>query len=158
MLAIDPGVRGLVYRRERLRIGAIEIVGWLLILAVLHAITVAIFRLPGTDAFRLGGYPRPQGWLQLLDLTFGIALVAFHEELFFRRAMRAALARLGDGAAMIIVSAAFFGAYHWWGGPVQVCTTAAFGVIAMLFYRRSGALWPVVLAHYLTDLAAFMGV
>jgi hypothetical protein len=26
----------------------------------------------------------------------------------------------------------------------------------MLFYRRSGALWPVVLAHYLTDLYFFM--
>jgi hypothetical protein len=29
------------------------------------------------------------------------------------------------------------------------------GVLLMLFYRRSAALWPVVLGHYLTDIADF---
>jgi hypothetical protein len=29
------------------------------------------------------------------------------------------------------------------------------GVLLMLFYRRSAALWPVVLGHYLTDIVDF---
>jgi hypothetical protein len=29
------------------------------------------------------------------------------------------------------------------------------GVLLVLFYRRSAALWPVVLAHYLTDMVDF---
>jgi len=29
------------------------------------------------------------------------------------------------------------------------------GALFMLFYQRSGALWPVMLAHYLVDLYFF---
>jgi uncharacterized protein len=29
------------------------------------------------------------------------------------------------------------------------------GILLMLFYQRSMALWPVVLAHYLTDVIDF---
>ena len=29
------------------------------------------------------------------------------------------------------------------------------GILLMLFYRRSAALWPVVLGHYLTDVVDF---
>jgi predicted Abi (CAAX) family protease len=30
-----------------------------------------------------------------------------------------------------------------------------FGLFAMLLYRRSGALWPIVVIHYLADLWYF---
>jgi hypothetical protein len=29
------------------------------------------------------------------------------------------------------------------------------GILLMVFYRRSAALWPVVTAHYLTDVVDF---
>ena len=38
------------------------------------------------------------------------------------------------------------------GGMVEA---AMMGVLLMLFFRRSGALWPVVLGHYLTNIVDF---
>jgi membrane protease YdiL (CAAX protease family) len=48
-----------------------------------------------------------------------------------------------------------FGAYHWWTGIGNIIEAVLVGVLLMLFYRRSAALWPVVLAHYLTDIVDF---
>jgi hypothetical protein len=48
-----------------------------------------------------------------------------------------------------------FGAYHWWTGIGNIVEAALIGVMLMLFYRRTAALWPVVLGHYLTDIADF---
>jgi membrane protease YdiL (CAAX protease family) len=83
-------------------------------------------------------------------------LVALHEEIVFRRAMRLALSGLGDGRAMILVSGVLFGAYHWWTGVPNMIFAAVFGLVAMQVYRRSGALWPIVIIHYLTDLWFFL--
>src|SRR6516164_580027 len=50
------------------------------------------------------------------------------------------------------LTAVLFGAYHWWTGVGNIIEALLMGVLLMLFYRRSSALWPVVLAHYLTDV------
>jgi hypothetical protein len=51
----------------------------------------------------LGGYFRTSGWLRLLDLTFGLALVAFSEEIVFRRSSRQLLRpHLGDGYRLVL--------------------------------------------------------
>jgi membrane protease YdiL (CAAX protease family) len=39
---------------------------------------------------------------------------------------------------------------HW-----DVLAVILMGALLMLFYQRSGALWPAVLAHYLADMVAF---
>ncbi|HVO01036.1 MAG TPA: CPBP family intramembrane glutamic endopeptidase [Candidatus Cybelea sp.] len=156
ILAVPPAMRRLVYAREWRETGMIETVFWILIVGLFIWVTDCFQPLwalvPDTS---LGGYPASQGGLRLLDLTFGLALVAVHEELLFRRAMRIALSGLGDGRTMILVSAALFGAYHWWRGIPTVFYAALFGLVAMLLYRRTGVLWPLVLLHYLTDLAYF---
>ena len=36
----------------------------------------------------LGVYPQPSGWLYFVDVVFGIALVAYSEEIVFRRCAR----------------------------------------------------------------------
>jgi uncharacterized protein len=155
VLAINSAVRRLIYRREKRRIGWVGIVGYLLLFAVFQ-VAAARFRWVFADeALALGHYPLPSGALHLFDMSFGIALVAIQEELYFRRAMRKALSGLGDGRVMIATSAAIFALYHWWTGWPNVLANFVFGLIAMSFYRRSGAIWPVMLAHYLVDLAAF---
>jgi uncharacterized protein len=57
---------------------------------------------------------------------------------------------LNNGYALLVVTSLLFGAYHWW-----TVEALSIGVLLMLFYRRSAALWPVVLAHYLTDIVDF---
>jgi membrane protease YdiL (CAAX protease family) len=104
----------------------------------------------------LGRYPSPHGWLRLVDLTFGLALVTLSEEIVFRRYARHMLLRhLGDGPLLVLATSLLFGAYHWWTGLGNMISVSIVGALFMLFYQRSGALWPVVLAHYLVDLYFF---
>jgi membrane protease YdiL (CAAX protease family) len=104
----------------------------------------------------LGAYPQPNGWLYFVDVTFGIALVAYSEEIVFRRCARHTFQiYLGDGYALIVVTSLLFGAYHWWTGVGNIVEASLMGILLMLFYRRSAALWPAVLGHYLTDIVNF---
>jgi len=110
--------------------------------------------IPGTA---LGLYPVPHGWLYAFDLVVGLALVAYHEEILFRRVARHVCQTwLGDGLAMIVATSVLFAAYHWWSGIGNICSAFLLGVGLMFAYRRLGALWPVVLAHYFMDIAAFV--
>ena len=56
---------------------------------------------------------------------------------------------------LVVVTSLLFGAYHWWTGMGNIVEAVLIGVLLMLFYIRSAALWPVVLAHYLTDMVDF---
>jgi membrane protease YdiL (CAAX protease family) len=156
MLAANPVVRATVYRRERLKISLAIVINWgLLLIPILFATHVAgqlyAAYLP---ALRLGGYPRPDGCLLIFDLTFGVALIALHEEIVFRRAMRQALGAIGDGRKMAFISAILFGIFHWWTGIPNMILAGVFGYVAMRIYGRSGALWPLVIIHYFADLWA----
>jgi uncharacterized protein len=88
--------------------------------------------------------------------VLGIALVAVSEEVVFRRCARRVFEpHLGDGWILVFVTSLLFGAYHWWTGIGNVLEAALMGVLFMVFLQRSAALWPVVLSHYLTDIAGF---
>jgi uncharacterized protein len=158
LLALHPAVRSAVFRFQRPQVSIRVAVTWgLLFVPIMSALWLAGRIYAGfLPEFRLGSYPRPQGWLLFFDVTVGLALVAFHEEIFFRRAMSLALSKLGDGAAMILLSGVLFGAYHWWTGVPNMINAAGFGIAAMWIYRKIGALWPLVVIHYLTDLWYFI--
>jgi membrane protease YdiL (CAAX protease family) len=158
LLAIDPDVRAMAFRRERLQISLAIVINWGLLLIPIGwgAVIAGHIWTAFLPDMRLGFYPRPEGWLRIFDLTFGIALVAWHEEIVFRRAMRLALQGLGDGRAMILVSGVLFGAYHWWTGIPNMVFAGLFGLVFMRVYCRSGALWPIMVIHYLADFWAFI--
>jgi uncharacterized protein len=74
----------------------------------------------------------------------------------FRRCARHVLKiYMDDGNALVLVTSLLFGAYHWWTGVGNIIEAVMMGVLLMLFFRRSAALWPVVLGHYLTDIVDF---
>jgi membrane protease YdiL (CAAX protease family) len=159
VLWISPAARAIAFTPQRLNIGVAEAIAWALGLAGVYTIIDSPLRglidgmLPGTP---IGGYPTPHGFMHAIDVTFGLALVAFQEEIYFRRCARAVLRnRLGDGFGMIIATSLLFAAYHWWTGLGNVITAGLFGIGAMWLYRRTGALWPVIGSHYLADLIAF---
>lgn len=158
LLAAIPAARICVFRRVRCRIGKGELALWLLaaIGMTLLFVPVGDFLTGLLPDIRLGGYPRPDGVARFIDLTFGLALAATHEEVFFRRFARIAFRRLGDGAPMVIVTSVIFGLFHWWTGLPNMILTVIFGGFFMLFYRRARALWPVALAHYLVDFWVFL--
>jgi len=159
VLGAIPSARSVAFRWGRLRMAHWEITVWVVsIVLVDHYLCGWIRRtinaaLPATV---LGVYPKPLGWLYIVDVVFGIALVAYSEEIIFRRCARHLFQpRLSDGYALVIVTSILFGAYHWWTGVGNIVEAILIGVLLMLFYRRSAALWPVVLAHYLTDIVDF---
>ena len=158
ILAAIPAARAIAYRREKRRLSLLEIGAWIAGLALLGRLAQWPQRLINATfpATIIGGYPHPTGWLNVFDLIVGLALVAASEEIIFRRLLRtASQPYLGDGAFAILITSLIFGAYHWWSGIGNILLAATIGILFMVMYRRSDALWPVVLAHYLVDLIAF---
>jgi membrane protease YdiL (CAAX protease family) len=154
-----PSAREVAFANEPRRTEWLATLGWVLALVALYRL-VHVWIKPGVEMLvpgtKLGLYPDIRGMLRLFDTTLGLLLVAFSEETVFRRCARAVLRpHLGDGWAMVFVSALLFGSYHWWTGLPNIAAAFLFGVLAMLFYRRCAALWPVVVAHYLVDFDMF---
>ena len=159
ILAAIPSIRTAAFRREKIQIALWEAALWIAGLVLVdHYLGGWIRRtinaaLPATV---LGTYPRLNGWLYFVDVVFGIALVAYSEETVFRRcAGHIFKPYFGDSFGLVIVTSLLFGAYHWWTGVGNVVEAALMGVLLMLFLQRSVALWPVVLGHYLVDIADF---
>jgi uncharacterized protein len=159
MLAAIPSARTVAFRWERFRIARLEAALWIVGMVLAdHYLGGWVRRTINTalPATVLGTYPRLSGWLYIVDVVFGIALVAYSEEIVFRRCARHIFnIYMDDGYALVIVTSLLFGAYHWWTGVGNIVEAAMIGVLLMLFFRRSAALWPVVLGHYLTDIADF---
>ena len=89
-------------RAVRFYSAAVFVAGWSLRL-IRRTINSA---LPATV---LGRYPELHGSLQLFDLVFGLALVAYGEEVVFRRCARSACrGRIKDGWVLIVVSSLLF--------------------------------------------------
>jgi membrane protease YdiL (CAAX protease family) len=51
----------------------------------------------------------------------------------------------------VVISACLFGLIHLYQGPVSATWTAVFGLIMALYYLRFGRVFPLILAHYLTN-------
>jgi uncharacterized protein len=159
-LAVARPTRHIAFRTRRLRIGKGELVTWLFGAAALAALYgyEPLWRMAEASMpdIRLDFPPRTTGVLHFIDLTFGLMLVALHEEIFFRRVAWVVFRPLGDGIGMVALSSVMFGLFHWWTGLPNMLLATAAGVFLMLLYRRSGALWPTVLAHYLIDFWVFL--
>ena len=159
VLCAIPSARLVAFRAKRLRMSRWEAGIWVVgIVLVDHYLCGWIRRTINTalPATVLGSYPQAHGWLHIVDAVFGLALVAYSEEIVFRRCARHLFQiYLNDGYAMVVVTSILFGAYHWWTGIGNIIEAVLIGILLMLFYRRSAALWPVVLGHYVTDIVDF---
>jgi uncharacterized protein len=159
ILGVIPSARAVAFRIEPFRMPQREAAIWIVgIVLADHYLGGWIRRtmnaaLPATA---LGTYPEAHGWLYVVDIVFGLALVALSEEIVFRRCARHLFQDyLDDGYALVCVTSLLFGAYHWWTGVGNISEAVLIGGLLMLLYRRSGALWPAVLGHYLTDIVDF---
>ena len=159
VLGAIPSARDVAFRREPLRITVLESVIWMVGIVLVDHYLCGWLRqainsaLPATV---LGVYPQSHGWLHVIDNVFGIPLVAYCEEIVFRRcALRLFQRYFNDKWVLVVITSVLFGAYHWWTGIGNIAEAVLIGILLMLFYQRSKALWPVVLAHYLTDIVEF---
>jgi hypothetical protein len=159
ILAAVPSARAVAFRWDRLRIALWKVVLWIAAIVIADHYLGGLARRTINAAWPasvLGVYPQTDGWLYLVDVVFGLALVAYSEEIVFRQCARHVLrAYMGDGYFMVFVTSLLFGAYHWWTGGGNIVEATAMGALLMLFLRQSEALWPVVLGHYLIDIVDF---
>lgn len=158
VLAGVPSARIAAFQTGKRQISLFETVLWAVGICLLDRfLQVPRYLLDAAfPATVLGAYPHPTGWLKLFDLVFGLALVAISEEIIFRQYIRQAFRPyIGNGNFAVLTTSVLFGAYHWWAGLGNVLYATAIGIFLMLMLRRSGALWPVILTHYLIDLINF---
>ena len=108
VLGVIPSARTVTFQWERLRMAHWEAAFWIVgIVLVDHYLCGWIRRtinaaLPATV---LGVYPKPLGWLHIVDAVFGLALVAYSEEIVFRRCARHLFQTyLNDGYALVVVT------------------------------------------------------
>lgn len=106
------------------------------------------------DGFRFPEYGNPL--VRWFDLTFGLFIVAFTEELLFRRYLYSFFMYLfGKGRYAIVLSAFLFSLVHWSGGYLQLLNTFNFGLMTGLFYHQKKYLPPLILIHFLGNFYVF---
>jgi len=120
VLVSIPSARTVAFRWEHLRIARWEAVSWIIgIVLVDHYLCGWIRRtinaaLPATV---LGAYPKPHGWLEIVDDAFGLPLVAYSEEIVFRRcAHHLFKTYLRYWHVLVVLTSILFAVYHWWTG------------------------------------------
>ena len=100
----------------------------------------------------------PNGPARPYVLLYFSITASLVEEMFYRGMFWRALSGLSSRYRVglyVIGSSVLFGAIHWENGWPEVIAASVFGIVACLIYHRIHTLWPLVLAHFVTDLRAF---
>lgn len=94
--------------------------------------------------------------LHWFDLTFGLLLVAVHEELVFRKLfLRLVEPVLGSRALTVIIGALLFGLIHWENGVGNTIAATVAGFILMFVYIRTGNLTSPITVHFVSNFFTF---
>jgi len=96
-------------------------------------------------------------FVNIFDLTFGVALVALSEEIVFRGYCYSALHDRLSPPALVALSVVLFGMIHWSQGLHAIVSTALWGILPMVSMVRTRSILPAMIAHYITDLVSLGG-
>lgn len=55
----------------------------------------------------------------------------------------------------IFVSSMLFSLNHWEGGIINLIDTFLYGLLFSTFFNKFQNIWPLVIAHIITDIVAF---
>ena len=95
-------------------------------------------------------------WFKTFDLTVGLFLVAYVEELVYRRYLYSLIAYITKNNTLaIVLQALIFGCCHITGGKANMFSATIFGLLAGLFYHRKKSLVPLIWGHYVTNFIKF---
>ncbi|WP_223878390.1 CPBP family intramembrane glutamic endopeptidase [Microbacterium radiodurans] len=107
---------------------------------------------------QVGAAPLDGAWTAILLLTLAALRAGLTEEVIFIGYLFDRLRRLGWSTWTIILStAALRGAYHAYQGIGPIFGNIAMGIVFGWVYHRWGRVMPLVVAHVLIDLIAFIG-
>ena len=128
----------------------------------------AVIGIPGLGLYALGraleltvavrASPLDPSWWTIPLLVLAALRAGLTEEVIFIGYLFDRLRRLGWGWWTIILStAALRGAYHAYQGFGAIVGNVAMGIVFGWCYRRWGRVMPLVLAHTILDVVAFVG-
>jgi uncharacterized protein len=131
-------------------------------------VLLAVIGIPGLGLYAAGralgvtvqvdAAPLDGSWWTVPLLLFAAVRAGLTEETIFIGYLFDRLRRLGWGWWPIILStAALRGAYHAYQGFGSIVGNVAMGVVFGWCYRRWGRVMPLVVAHTLIDVIAFVG-
>ena len=134
--------------------------GWYFIITCVALLGFdALVTFPLVEAFpdwywQVGGFPGYDTYtLRILDVTFGLMLVAVSEEVVWRGVFRHLYERYScNRVGLIVMSAFLFALIHWGRGPVGMLMPFVSGVILMVIFLRTGSLLPGMAVHYTVNL------
>ncbi|HUO94322.1 MAG TPA: type II CAAX endopeptidase family protein [Rhizomicrobium sp.] len=90
-------------------------------------------------------------------IALAIGLInPFFEEMLVCGYVMTALGRDNNQSLAINASVALRVSYHLYQGPRGVLSIIPFGLIFSFWYARTGRLWPLVVAHTMSDLLALL--
>lgn len=102
--------------------------------------------------------PLDAAWYTVPLLVLSAARAGLIEEVTFLGYLFDRLRRLGWGWwTIILTTAALRGAYHAYQGVGSIVGNVAMGIVFGWCYRRWGRVMPLVIAHTLIDVIAFVG-
>lgn len=158
-LLAPPALRAVALRREPLTAGPLAvtllIVGCVAFDRLVQGGLAQLLEdlLPKTRQF---AFPEAPPGIKQLDLLAGVMIVALTEELLCRRCAKIVLRPyLPSDGWLIAISALMFGAMHWSHGLAGILYITLTGAVMMGVYLKVGAIWPLIVAHYLIDVIAF---
>ncbi|WP_447943184.1 CPBP family intramembrane glutamic endopeptidase [Microbacterium aurum] len=129
---------------------------------------VLVIGVPGLGLYALGrvlgitvqvdASPLDSSWWTIPLLLLAALRAGLTEEVIFIGYLFDRLRRLGWGTWTIILStAALRGAYHAYQGFGPILGNVAMGIVFGWVYHRWGRVMPLVIAHTLIDIIAFVG-
>ena len=132
------------------------------------ALFVAVIGIPGLGLYVAGralgitvqvdAAPLDSSWWTIPLLLLAAVRAGLTEEVIFIGYLFDRLRRLGWGTWTIILStAALRGAYHAYQGWGPIAGNIAMGIVFGWVYQRWGRVMPLVIAHTLIDVIAFVG-
>ena len=129
---------------------------------------VAVIGIPGVGLYALGralgitvqveASPLDPSWWTIPLLLLAAVRAGLTEEVIFIGYLFDRLRRLGWSTWTVILStAALRGAYHAYQGFGSIVGNVAMGIVFGWVYHRWGRVMPLVIAHALIDVIAFVG-
>ncbi|WP_133543035.1 CPBP family intramembrane glutamic endopeptidase [Microbacterium sp. BK668] len=128
----------------------------------------AVIGIPGLALYAVGralgitvavvASPLDAAWWTVPLLVLSAVRAGLTEEVIFIAYLFDRLRRLGwNWWAIILSTAALRGAYHAYQGPGAIVGNFVMGVVFGWCYKRWGRVMPLVIAHTLLDVVAFVG-
>lgn len=129
---------------------------------------VLVIGIPGLALYAIGrllgltvhveAAPLDSGWTAVMLLLFAALRAGLIEEVVFIGYLFDRLRRLGWSVwPIILATAALRGAYHAYQGIGPIVGNIAMGIVFGWVYQRRGRVMPLVVAHILIDVIAFVG-